>query len=73
MGILSLLPCTYFWIGLAVSAIWKNVPWDLGFLMFCILFSVPVSILAAIRWTKRMYLVTAFALSTLLLVGLGLH
>jgi len=73
VGILSAVPCAYLWVSMAASVLWKiNLPgWPS--ILIGVLISVPTSIVAAVRWSRWMYLVTAVALSTLLFVALGLH
>jgi hypothetical protein len=73
-GILSILPCAYFWLSMAAVARWKaDVPGDPFLIMLCVLLSIPLSIFAAIRWTRWMYVATLAQASTILLVGFRLH
>jgi hypothetical protein len=73
IGILSALSSVYLLAIIAAAAIWRiNLPgWS--DILIAVLISVPTSIVAAVRWSKWMYLVTAVAVSTFLLLALGLH
>jgi len=73
VGILSAVPCVYLWASFAAAVLWKiNLPgWP--DILIAVLLSVMASIVAAVRWTKWMFVVTAVAVSSLLFVALRLH
>ena len=74
VGVLSAIPSAYFWLGIALGALWKvSLPFNLGLNMFCILLSVVTSIWAARHWVRWMYVVTLVAVTTAMFVMLRLH
>jgi hypothetical protein len=74
VGLLSTVPCAYFWLGIAAHVLWRiALPFNLFFILACIVLSIPASIVAAVRWVRWMYLVTVGAVSTLLFVVFRLH
>jgi hypothetical protein len=69
VGVLSMLPCAYFWVGAVAGLVSKiQFPYDPGVVVLCVALSIPASVLAAIRWTRWMYAVTAVAVLTLVVV-----
>jgi hypothetical protein len=69
VGILSVLPCTYYWVG-ASAGLLRNIkfPYNPGAVMLSVALSVPASIWAANRWTRWMYAVTGIGIVTLVFV-----
>ncbi len=73
-GLLSVLPCIYFWFCLEIAPhMGISCPGSPGLVLLSVLASIPLSILAAYYWTRWWYSITIFAIATLLFVGLRLH
>jgi hypothetical protein len=74
MGIFSAVPTLYLWLAFAIYMGWqKSLPGSPFFILLLILLSVPVSVVAAVRWTSWMYVVSVVAALTFVFVGFRLH
>jgi hypothetical protein len=74
LGIVSALPCVYFWAGGLAIELWKvNPPGDPLLLLLAILGSIPVSAVVGAYGSRWWWVATAVAIGTLLLVGFRLH
>src|ERR1700733_7624148 len=74
LGVLSVFPSLYFWAAMAAYELWRiSIPGNPGFIVTCVLLSALASVVAAVQWTRWMYVVTAMAVSTFLFVGLRMH
>jgi hypothetical protein len=74
LGIISAVPCAYFWgSGLAI-VIWKvNPPGDPFLLLLAILGSIPLSAVVGTYGSRYWWVITGIAIGTILLVGFRLH
>jgi len=73
IGVVSALPCAYFWVGVAAALFGKiRLPYSPGRALLSIALSVPASIWAAVRWDRRMYAAAAVAVLTIVLIMLSL-
>lgn len=70
VGLVSIVPCFYFWIAWMTFVKWGvEIPADAGLELLGILLGLPLSVYAAIRWTKWMILPVLFNSATLVFVA----
>jgi hypothetical protein len=74
LGIISTVPCAYFWgSGLAIE-LWKaHPPGSPGVLLLAILGSIPLSATVGAYGSRWWWVATGVAIGTLLVVGFRLH
>jgi hypothetical protein len=74
LGVISVLPCAYFWgCGLAIELWSVRPPGDPALLLLAIWGSVPLSAVVGAYGSRYWWLVTALAIGTFLFVVLRLH